>query len=117
MQKLIAICAAIVIVAAGSFYVYDTNRCAEVEAKIEKNALYHSSTDTALAIAIYKATAKGDPIADYLTGFRSEATALEAEYEELISSKPFIKLGYTDDLTDWYTRRENLTARIKDVID
>lgn len=115
--KIIALCAVLLAVAVGGFYAYGNNRLAAVNAEMEKYALDHSTTDTALSLAVYKATTNSDPLVGYLRGFQTEIDQLSAEYEAIVAEEPFFKHEYADELSAWHIKRLDLTARIKDFIE
>lgn len=113
IKKLLIAGVAVVVIAAGAFYAYDSKRFSDAESTLEKDALLHSSTETALSLALYKAEVQGDPLRGYYAGFQTELDQLYAEYEALVAKEPFVKLSYTDKLIEWNSKRADLFERIE----
>lgn len=117
IKKLLIAGIAVVVIAVGVFFAYDSKHFSDAEALLEKDALLYSSTETALSLALYKAEVQGDPLRGYYAGFQTELDQLHAEYDVLIAEAPFIKLSYTDKLIEWNSKRADLFERIRDFLE
>ena len=117
IKKLLIAGVVVVVIAAGAFYAYDSKRFSDAEAKIADAFLSYTSQDAALALEVYQATVKSDPLRGYYAGFQTELDQLYAEYDSLVAEEPFIKLSYTDKLIEWNSKRADLFEKIEDFLE